>query len=535
MNMIVFQMLIVLFGGMAIFLYGMYIASDGLKQAASKHLKVFLTTVTKNQFLGSLAGIVLAAVMQSSTAATVMVVGFVNAGIMTLRQAMGVMLGSAIGTTFTVQLIAFNITDYALVFVLIGVIIFLFAKTSYIKSVGSIFLGLGFVLYGMKLMNDSMVPLQSNPEFANWLLKMTSHLWLAIIVSIIITIIIQNSAATIAIAMSLSVSGSLSLEAAIAIVYGANIGTVVTALIASINSSKDAQRTAVAHAIFKLIGVLFFLPFSAFFASSLQLFGGGIERQIANAHTIFNIVNLIILLPFCNKFADWMVMLLPEKSPKLSYIKYLDKGSLNVPAIALMKTRKELVNMANRIEHEMLRHTPTLFELGQGELRERVFQEETKIDNVYQQIYHYVKQITENKLSNHESGESLKLLYINNSLEGISDVHQELTKSTSKLDNMDEQLFPEEKEGLFHLYKEVMESYRKTVEVLSENNNEIALEVINRSPMIMRIEKNLRYHHFKDSERMNSRLSAIYLDIINELLRMNQHLVSISQVQIGIV
>lgn len=528
------QLIMGVLGGLGIFLYGMYIASEGLKKSASNHLKVFLSKVTKNQFFGAVAGIVLAAVLQSSSAATVMVVGFVNAGLMTLRQAMGVMLGSAIGTTITVQLIAFKITDYALFFIAAGVLFFLVASAQ-LKSIGSILLGFGFVFFGMGIMTDAMLPIQHNPEFTDVFLYLTDNLIMTVFIALLFTAIIQNSAATIAIAMTLAASGSLTLEAAIAVVYGANVGTVVTALISSLSASRDAQRTAIAHALFKIIGVLVILPFTQVFVYLLELYGGDIERQIANAHTVFNIVNLIVLLPFCNKFADWMVSILPNKRDKRKIVKYLDQDSLEVPTIALVQTKKELWNMGRVIEEKMFGGYDQMLDHQNTSYRKNVIECESVVDEIYRNIYHYLQNIAKKDLTDEESNESLKYLYINNELEGIADSLQQIALTTIKLESANSNLSQWEINETSKLFESVFTSYKIVMKAFDEDDEEKAWEVINRSPMILRKEKTLRFQHFQEGDNESSRLSSVYVDIMNELLRINHHLVNISHTVIGMV
>ncbi|MBU9712876.1 Na/Pi cotransporter family protein [Evansella tamaricis] len=522
-------------GGLGIFLYGMYIASEGLKKSSSKHLKEFLKKVTTNQLFGAFAGVVLAAVMQSSSAATVMVVGFVNAGLMTLRQAMGVMLGTAIGTTITVQLIAFKMTDYSLLFIAIGSFLFIIGSSTKVKSIASIFLGFGFVFFGMGIITDAMAPLQTNPEFMNAFVYLSDHLILMVLASLLFTAIIQNSAATIALAMSLGASGTLQLETAIAIVYGANAGTVVTALISSINTTKDAKRTAVAHAFFKLIGVLIFLPLTEYFAVFMESIGSDIERQIANAHSIFNIVNLLILLPFCNKFADWMLKLIPEKKETIKEVKYIDPESLEVPTVALMKTKKELERMAKIIDDNMFIGIDRLLRNKDSSKHDTIIKNESKIDVLYKSIYHYLQKITKKDISDDESVESLKYLYINSDLEEIADSLQQITYTLMKLDERNIKLNDKELSGITNFYKEVRINYIEAIKGFEGEDKEMAIKMIQQSPGVLRIEKKLRYEHFHNSDSESSRLSSTYIRIINELLKINQRTVSISHTTIGLI
>lgn len=534
MNLIM-QSVMGMLGGLGIFLFGMYLASEGLKKSSSKHLKDFLQKVTTNQLFGAFAGIVLAAIMQSSSAATVMVVGFVNAGLMTLRQAMGVMLGTAIGTTVTVQLIAFKMTDYALLFIAIGSFLFIIGSSTQVKSTASVFLGFGFVFYGMGVLTDAMTPLQTNPGFMNAFVYLSDNLLLMVLAALVFTAIIQNSAATIALAMSLGASGTLQLETAIAIVYGANVGTVVTALISSINTSKDAQRTAVAHALFKVIGVLVFLPLTKYFAVGVEAIGSDIERQIANAHTLFNIVNLLILLPFCNKFADWMLKLLPEKQKTIQEVKYIDNESLEVPTVALMKTKKELERMARIINDNMFSGIDSLLSKKSNGQHAVIIKNESKIDSLYKSIYHYLQKITKKDISDDESVESLKYLYINSDLEEIADSLQQITYTLMKLEEKNIQLDEKEIAGITEFYNEVRMNYMEAMNGFEGENREVAIKAIQHSPSVLRFEKKLRYEHFLHSDSESSRLSSTYIRIINELLKINQRTVSISHTTIGMI
>ncbi|MFB4158535.1 Na/Pi cotransporter family protein [Geomicrobium sp. JSM 1781026] len=525
------QISLQLLGGLAIFLYGMWIASDGLKQSASNHLKVFLQKVTKNQFYGAIAGIVLAAVMQSSTAATVMTVGFVNAGLISLRRALGIMLGSAVGTTITVQLIAFSITDYALAFVTLGVLLFLMNVK--MRAYGSIVLGFGFVFFGMGIMTAAMEPLQTDPVFMEYLAAISEQPLLAVVVAALFTAIVQNSAATIALAMALAANGSISLEAGVAIVYGANFGTVFTALISSVTASKDAQRAAVAHAIFKGIGVLIFLPLTSVFVAILPLFGGEIERQIANSHTLFNLVNLFILLPFCDRFAVWMTKLMPKKELPSKYVKHLDRDASAIPAVGLLQARKELEVVTERVSEHMFPHLLSMIE--DDKARQQVVQQERIIDVVYKATYHHLQRIMENNLNDKESEEALKLLYVNNDLERLTNVMKEMARAMNKLENKHKMLNDWEREKIQQLFEEVEQGFSHASKAFSNNREEEALQVIYNNPKIQRMEREMRYEHFYYGSGSSSTVSVVFSDLMNLMLRIHQHSVNMSHTMLGMV
>ncbi|QQK81061.1 Na/Pi cotransporter family protein [Salicibibacter cibi] len=520
-----------LLGGLAIFLYGMHVASEGLRKSSSYQLNLFLQKVTKNQWYGALAGIVLAAILQSSTAATVMIIGFVNAGLISLRRAMGVLLGSAVGTTLTVQLIAFAITDYALVFVILGMLFFLF--DSNLRSYGSIVLGFGFVFYGLGLMTGAMEPLQSSEWFRESLVLIAEYPLLFVLVAAVFTGIIQNSAATIALTLALTSSGLISLEAAVYTVYGANLGTVVTAMIASLKASKDAQRAAIAHAIFKAIGVLVFLPFTSLFVQALPLLGGDVERQIANAHTIFNIVNMLLLLPFCNRFADWMVQLLPEKPEPAKDVNYIDRDSVQFPSVGLLQARKELERAAGKIRNHML---PYMISMIQDEkIREAVVAEEKIIDHLYKAIYHHLQRLMEQNLNDRESEEALKLLYFNNDMERMANTVKDMTRTIAKLDHGGKRLSEWERAKVTELYEEVMKSFDDAIQGFRDQDEEVAIRVIHSNPKILRLERELRYQHFYQGASASSTVSVVFSDLMTSMLRIHQHSVNISHTLLGMV
>ncbi|EZH67090.1 hypothetical protein DH09_03910 [Bacillaceae bacterium JMAK1] len=513
-------------GGLAIFLYGMYIASDGLKRAASTRLRTFLQKVTKNQVYGALAGIVLAAAMQSSTAATVMTVGFVNAGLISLRRALGVMLGSAVGTTLTVQLIAFSITDYALAFVTLGVLLFLINIR--IRSYGSIILGFGFVFFGMGLMTGAMEPLQYNEQFTQWMTLLSGNLWLAVFAGIAFTAVIQNSAATIAIAMTLASTGAISLEAGVGLVYGANFGTVFTAMISSLTATIDAKRAAVAHAIFKFIGVLIFLPFTTLFIQLLTFIGGDLERQLANAHTLFNVVNVIVLLPFCNRFAILMERLMPKSDRhKTSYHKYIDQTTAKFPTVGLLQARKEIEHMLARVQSRMF---PELLQMMESDRARKIIMEEEKvIDSLYKTTFHHLRRITEQHLKDSETNEAIKLLSINNDVERQTNVMKEMARALSKLEARQKELNHWERANIEALYKEVSESFVHTSRAFVEHDTELAIRVVYNNPKVQRMEREMRYGHFYHGSGSSSTVSMIYADVMNGMLRIHQHNVNLSQ------
>ncbi|NLA84929.1 MAG: Na/Pi cotransporter family protein [Clostridiales bacterium] len=292
-----FKMLFALGGGLGLFLYGMNMMGDGLEKAAGSRMKRLLEILTTNRLMGVLVGIIVTAIIQSSSASTVMVIGFVNAGLMNLAQATGVILGANIGTTITAQLIALNLTDYAPIAIFLGVTFILFAKKRYIRHIGEVLAGFGILFLGMDFMSKAMVPLRDEPVFQK-LMSQVSHPFLGVLVGALFTVIIQSSSASIGILQALAMQGLVDMNSGIYILFGMNIGTCVTAMLASIGTGVNARRAAAIHLIFNIITTSLFiilitagLPFVKWMQN---LTPGNVVRQIANSHTAFNVFGTVI-------------------------------------------------------------------------------------------------------------------------------------------------------------------------------------------------------------------------------------------------
>ena len=342
-------------GGLALFLYGMTMMSNGLELAAGNKMKSILEKLTTNRFLGTIVGALTTAIMQSSSATTVMAVGFVNAGLMQLKNAVWVIMGANIGTTITGQLIALDITALAPIIAFVGVVLIAFFKSKKLDAFGEIIAGLGILFMGMEMMSTAMIPLSDSPEFANIVANFQNPL-IGILVGAVFTAIIQSSSASVGILQALAMSGVVTLPSAIYVLFGQNIGTCITAVLASIGANRNAKRTTIIHLSFNIIGTIIFViismltPFASFMAS---LTPTNVVAQIANVHTVFNVVTTIILLPIGEKLVDLSFIILPEK-PELEgkmQLRYLDFGiftndyHIGTSAIANTQLFNETQNM----------------------------------------------------------------------------------------------------------------------------------------------------------------------------------------------
>lgn len=362
----VMETLFGLFGGLALFLFGMNMMSEGLQKAAGEKMKKILAILTKNPVMGVFAGALVTAVLQSSSATTVMVIGFVSAGLMSLPQAISVILGANIGTTMTAQLMAFKISDYIWPIVFIGFFIQFLAKKEQIKNIGQTIFAFGLLFVGIETMGDVMKPLASSPVFTNMIAQVAHIPVLGVCVGALMTLVVQSSSATIAVLQNFAsqagpdgVSSVIGLAGAIPILFGDNIGTTITAILASIGQSKSAKRTAIAHSIFNISGSFVFIWFIPWFAKFVEWISPKgaeldiISRQIANAHTTFNIVCTLLWLPFISVLVKIVKIIIPGEdviAVESQASKYLDYNLLSQPVFAVKMVTEELREICERVK-----------------------------------------------------------------------------------------------------------------------------------------------------------------------------------------
>lgn len=341
--------LLPMFAGIGLFLYGITAMGEGLEYAAGSKMKKILGALTKNRFLAVLMGTLVTGLIQSSTATTVMVVGFVNAGLMNLGQAVGVIMGANIGTTVTSVLIAMDLTAIAPVALFIGVFIMLFVKKDFVKHIAQTVAGFGMLFWGMETMSSSMEPLRDSPVFAEMMTSFSNPL-VGILIGIVVTVIIQSSSASVGILQALALQGLVPINLAIYILLGQNIGTCLTAMLSAAGTKTNSKRTAVIHLLFNVIGSAIFLIITLFtpYASLLERISDNVSVQISAAHIIFNVVSTVILFPFANVLIKIACLIIPDKEPEDSKLefKFYDSHLLSTPPVAVEQIGKEVVRMA---------------------------------------------------------------------------------------------------------------------------------------------------------------------------------------------
>ncbi|MCK4987189.1 MAG: Na/Pi cotransporter family protein [Desulfobacterales bacterium] len=426
-----------LLGGLSLFLYGMERMSDALKNVAGEKMKDILAMLSNNRIMGMITGAIVTAVIQSSSVTTVMLVGFVTANLMSLSQTIGVILGSNIGTTITAQIVAFKVTKYALLLMAVGFGMLFSSKKEKIQQYGYMIMGLGMIFFGMGVMSDAMRPLRTYQPFLDLMTQMSNPVW-GILVAAIFTALIQSSSATTGVVIVLAMQGLITLQAGIALSFGANIGTCVTAFLASIGKPREALRVSIVHVLFNVVGVLIFLPFIGPFAkfvvtispspaeglTGLQAAAAVLPRQVANAHTIFNATCAIIFLPLVTYFARIVYRLVPDKPlPEVEEIqpKYLSDMLLHTPSLALDAARHEIKRMAKRVDLMNTAMMPAVL-TGSKESLQAVREMDEEVDVLYKHIVNYLASVSKLQLNEYQTQKMLKLMGAVNDLEHIGDV-----------------------------------------------------------------------------------------------------------------
>ncbi len=488
-----FKLGIGLFGGLALFLFGMEQMSEGLKAAAGETLKVILAKLTKNRFLGAFTGAFVTAVLNSSSVTTVLVVGFITAGLMSMSQSISVIMGANIGSTVTAQIIAFNITQYALLMVAVGFLMLFTAERDKVKHYGSMIMGLGLVFFGMGVMSDAMTPLRSYQPFLDLMVRMENPL-LGILVGAVFTGLVQSSAATTGIAIVMASEGLMTLPAGIALAFGANIGTCVTALLAAIGKPREAVRAAVVHIVFNIVGVLlwvWFITYLADFVVSIspshpELEGADrkaaeVPRQIANAHTVFNVANTLIFIGFTTYFArlvHWLVPDVPEEEKVIIKPKFLDDILIETPSLALDRVRLELSHMGEIVQ-TMFKEIRQAYENRDRDMFEKVLKMDDQADILSDHILAYLGRIAKQPMTDQEHRDFYVYMAATELLEDIGDVIEgDLVDLGNKL--LDENIRATEtmQHILQNLHATLSEALEIAVRGLREGDERAAQEII---------------------------------------------------------
>ncbi|QCX34830.1 Na/Pi cotransporter family protein [Caloramator sp. E03] len=520
-------------GGLGLFIYGMHIMGEGLEKTAGNKLKKILEVLTTNKLMGVIVGTIITAIMQSSSATTVMVVGFVNAGLMNLYQASSVIMGANIGTTITAQIIAFNLSDIAPLILAAGAIITIFAKKKKIKDLGEIILGFGVIFVGMTIMSTSMEPLKNNPEFSKIILLLSHNPLLAVLAGTVITGIIQSSGAFIAILIALSAEGAIGFEAALPLLLGSNIGTCVTALLASIGTGKNAKKAALIHLTFNVIGTIIFMVLYPLIVHAIPMLGGSIKRQIANAHTIFNITNTIIQAPLIPLLVKFVNIIIPGKDSEQETmsLQYIDKRLLETPSVAVQQVVKETVRMG-RLAIKNVEKTLECFTNFNEDIEIDIYKKEELINYLEKEITSYLVLLSNSSISEDESIIVTSLFHVVNDIERMGDHAENLLELAENKFKNSLKFSIEAQTELKFMYETVLEAANNSINALEFGDINSAQSVIQIEKKIDSIEKQLRKDHIDRLNKgiCNPESGTIFLDAISNLERIGDHSHNISQI-----
>ena len=504
-----FLIIIGLFGGLGMFLYGMEMMSDGMKMTAGNSMRAILKKLTSNRFIAVFVGAFITMIIQSSSATTVMLVSFVNSGLLNFVQALGVILGSNIGSTVTAQIVAFKVTDYALLLIAIGSIMALFSKKDTAKHIGFVILGFGLLFYGMKVMSDTMKPLRTDPTF-NIILTSFENPFLGIIAGAVFTALIQSSSATTGIVITLASSGSITLEAGIPLILGANIGTCITALLAGLKATRDAKRVAIGHVLFNVIGVLVFCFWIPTFADLVAQTTDNVPRQIANAHTIFNIVSTMLFIPFAPFISRTIIRYFPDKE-KLRNIEKpailnLDEKVLSYPTAAINNAQAEIsgvVGLTERVVGSLV--SPFITDKDQSDVENPelnlitgLHQRLEKIKYLNENISNYLIKISQQDLTSHQSREVFALVSATNYLNSINDtVKVKFENLIGKKESLDEGFSDAGQEEILVYHAKLLKQIKRLNKYFAKYDRAKATKIMKKGKKYKGLEEKYRLEHFK--------------------------------------
>ncbi|MGL5867931.1 MAG: Na/Pi cotransporter family protein [Clostridium chrysemydis] len=524
--------IITLMGGLGLFIYGMKLMGDGLENAAGEGLKKILEKVTSNPIMAVVVGAAVTAVIQSSSATTVMVVGFVNAGLMNLAQAVGVIMGANIGTTITAQLVAFKLDDIAPLFVFFGTGMVMFAKSNKRREIGNIVLGFGILFTGMGAMSEAMKPLASSPVFEQLLASIGDKWYIGILVGAGITAILQSSSATTGILIALAGTGTITIGEALPILFGCNIGTCITALLASIGTNKTAHKAAVLHLLFNVGGTIIFIPFLGMLGELVyNLTPGDVSRQIANSHTVFNVVNTLVMLPLRNVLIAIANKVVPgDEEVETNGPKFIDDRLLETPVIAAGQVIKETIRMSNKSQKNLDLAMQAFFE-NDEKLIKKVYENEEIINTLEEAITNYLVKLSKCDLSDRELGIVTSTFHIVNDIERVGDHAENIADLASQKINKNLEYSKGAIEDLKQMYNYTKDALQIAVDSYENRDVKKASSISDVEDRINVLEKDYRDKHIKrlNDGKCSAYAGAIFLDLISNFERIGDHSVNIAE------
>ncbi|MDH4183404.1 MAG: Na/Pi cotransporter family protein [Nitrospinota bacterium] len=547
------EMFLQVLGGLGLFLLGMRNLSDGIQSAASSTLRRLISAVTDNRFIAIGVGMTFTGVIQSSSICTVMVVGLVNSGVMNLWQAIGVILGSNIGTTITAWILVIKIGKLGLPIMGAAALVYLFAPKDRVKFTAQVFLGLGMVFFGLQLMTDGFKPLRTDPAFVQWFTMFHVDSYLSVLkvalVGCLVTFAVQSSSATVAITMGLASNGVINFETAAALILGENLGTTITAILASLGAGRNAKRAAYAHVFFNLIGVLWVTAMFPVFIQVVKAIAGvdldtmvsvkgentypNIAMGIAMAHSTFNITNTILFSPFLRQFEKFIVWITPEKPmvepPTLTN---LNKLLLDTPVVALSSSRVEVCRMARVLEEMMSQLGESIVaQTMDRKVISQIFHREELLDKVQNEITVFLTELMSSNLSHGNTMDARQQLHTADEYESISDYVAKLMKLDLRLRDANLSLPAEDLEDILDLHKDVQAYITLVAQGYERMAKELLFKARPQSEAINHKIRKIRLRHISRlSETRNDPLiTMVYSDMLNDYRRVKDHALNVAE------
>ena len=523
-------------GGLGLFLYSIKTMGDGLQQAAGDRLRYYIDKYTSNPFLGVLVGIVVTALIQSSTGVTVITVGLVSASLLTLRQAIGIIMGANIGTTVTSFIIGFKLGEYALPLIFLGTMFLFFTKNRTVNNIGRILFGVGGIFYALNLISAGMSPLKDLPQFKEYMVTLGQNPILGVVAGAVITVLIQASSATIGILQGLYAGGFLDLKGALPVLFGDNIGTTLTVIIAAAGANISAKRVAATHVTFNVLGTILCLillgPFTAMIEYFQALLHLSPEMTIAFSHGAFNVSNTIVQFPFIGALAYFVTKLIPGEDEVVKYEPlYLDEQLIKqAPSIALGNAKKELLHLGN--------YAVKAFDLSYDyiinsneKVAEKGHKTEEAINTIDEKLTRYLISLSSEALSQKESEVLTNILDSSRDLERIGDHAEALINLNDYLQRKNVQFSNSALEELEDIYRQTSDFVKDALESVENNDLEKAQALIERHEAINKMERVLRKTHIKrlNNGECSTQAGVNFIDIISHYTRVSDHAMNLAE------
>ena len=530
------EMIFQFLGGLGIFLFAIKYMGDGLQKSAGDRLRTILDRFTTNPFMGVLVGIIVTVLIQSSSGTTVITVGLVSAGFMTLRQSIGVIMGANIGTTVTAFIIGLDVGAYALPIMAFGAFLIFFIKKNNIRNLGEVIFGFGGLFLGLELMSDGMKPLRSLDGFTDLMVSMSNQPILGVVVGTIFTLIVQSSSATVGILQGLYSENLINLTGSLPILFGDNIGTTITAVLASIGASVAAKRAAAAHVLFNVIGTIVFMLLLVPFTAYVEWISGVLllenKMQIAFAHGSFNVANTVLQFPLIGTWAYIVTKLIPGEDVTIEYKpKHLDRHFIEqAPSVAIGQAKEEIIRMGE-FSVRGLEESFEYLKTGHKKHAETAYQIEDAINNLDRKITDYLIEISAFSISALESNRHMMLMDTVRDIERIGDHFENIVELIDFRDINRVKLTSGAMEDLTEMFTLTIETVDKAVQSLNLNDVELARSVAEKEDLIDKMERKFRKNHIirLNEGACSAQAGMVFVDIVSNLERIGDHAVNIAE------